>query len=236
MTRLSLTYTPGPWHVAQGHDERDFIVAEASGNTVCEPNIHCFDFGELDPSVRTIRLEKAKANARLIAASPDMLDALKQIDKWARGSSGENRYYSFEFDSPIGEALREAIAKATLVVLAVLLIAATVSAQEVTSTPEARRPFIELSPATVALGIAYGVDIAGSHYDLSKGGRETNWVLSQHAGHNDGLLAGMAVFEMWLISREAYHKHPVVKNVVAFGVASLHATLGAMAIREGRRR
>lgn len=71
--------TPGPWHVAQGTDERDFIVADASGNTVCEPNTDCFDFTELDPNVRTIGLAEAKANAYLMAASPDMLQGLREV-------------------------------------------------------------------------------------------------------------------------------------------------------------
>jgi hypothetical protein len=78
LTDQKATFTPGPWQVLQGGDERDFIVAEASGNTICEPNVGCFDFSDVDPAVRFIHLAEAKANADLIAAAPTMLAALKQ--------------------------------------------------------------------------------------------------------------------------------------------------------------
>lgn len=74
-----MAHTPGPWEVKQGDDERDFIVAEPSGNTVCEPNAACFDFAELDPNVRTITLAEAQANARLIAAAPELLACLRRM-------------------------------------------------------------------------------------------------------------------------------------------------------------
>jgi hypothetical protein len=72
-------FTPGPWSVKQGSHPKDFIVAEATGNTVCEPSAACFDFSDLDPSVHRITLDEAKANACLIAAAPDMLQALHEV-------------------------------------------------------------------------------------------------------------------------------------------------------------
>lgn len=72
-------HTPGPWHVEQGSDERDFIVADQTGNTVAEPNACAYDFSELDPKVRRIDIAEAKANARLIAAAPELLVACRDL-------------------------------------------------------------------------------------------------------------------------------------------------------------
>jgi hypothetical protein len=77
--KTTTTHTPGPWEVKQGADERDFIVADQTGNTVCEPNAELFnEWPELDPNVHHISVAEAQANARLIAAAPDLLESLKE--------------------------------------------------------------------------------------------------------------------------------------------------------------
>lgn len=71
------TITPYPWKFMQGGDSMDFIVAEPTGNTVCEPNGALYgDPSEFDPSVHRITLEEALANARLIAAAPSLVEEL----------------------------------------------------------------------------------------------------------------------------------------------------------------
>lgn len=73
-------HTPGPWTVATGKDERDFVVLEPSGNTVCEPNIEAFySPADFDPNVRRIPVAEATANAHLIAAAPDLLSVARLI-------------------------------------------------------------------------------------------------------------------------------------------------------------
>lgn len=78
-TTAPVTHTPGPWRVLQGSDDRDFIVAEASGNTVCEPNVAAYgDASEFDKTIRHISLAECKANAELIAAAPGLLAAIDE--------------------------------------------------------------------------------------------------------------------------------------------------------------
>lgn len=73
-------HTPGPWRVLQGGEDRDFIIADASGNTIAEPNAELYnEWPPLAPHIHHISVAEAKANARLIAASPDMLKQLKAL-------------------------------------------------------------------------------------------------------------------------------------------------------------
>ena len=90
-----VTHTPGPWTVKVGADPRDFIVAEPSGNTVCEPNAELFnDWPELDESIRYISVDEAMANARLIAAAPELLAACVEfVRKCECGEARSARSY-----------------------------------------------------------------------------------------------------------------------------------------------
>lgn len=82
MARI-VPHTPAPWRVVIGSDPQDFIVAEAGGATVCEPNVASYrgglTFSELGSSAREITFEESQANAWLIAAAPELLIALKAM-------------------------------------------------------------------------------------------------------------------------------------------------------------
>ena len=108
----TVKHTPGPWHVAGSRaDERDFIVAESTGNTVCEPNIEAYGSpNDFDPNVRRIGLAEAKANARLIAAAPELLTALADLWEWA--SEARTHLTSDPVPDGLGAAVLAAIAKA----------------------------------------------------------------------------------------------------------------------------
>lgn len=97
-------HTPGEWRVVQGADPRDFIVADVTGNTIAEPNAELFnDWPELDPSVHHISVDEAMANARLMAAAPDLLAALSDLIKaFDEGIAGR----STERDHEPGWAMR----------------------------------------------------------------------------------------------------------------------------------
>lgn len=94
-------HTPGPWHVGVGGN----LHANRVWTADMRPVVNLCPMGpapaDIDP--------EAQANARLIAAAPDMLRALQQIEREMRaglGSAfGETR-----------EAIRRALATATVVV------------------------------------------------------------------------------------------------------------------------
>jgi len=60
-----MKHTPGPWMIEKGH------IYGANGHSICQ--VHCFTPMECD------RHTEEKANARLIAAAPDMLASLKEV-------------------------------------------------------------------------------------------------------------------------------------------------------------
>ena len=81
-------YTPGPWHTA---GEQGVQIRSAKDQIA---------------KVWTMRGNEWKANARLIAAAPDLLEALKEIVDAADGAGWEQLDPSFK-------KARAAIAKAT---------------------------------------------------------------------------------------------------------------------------
>lgn len=93
-------HTPGPW--AWGLDDVDAIWAVTTppdgGNIICEP-----------PSAGVASLARWPANARLIAAAPDLLEALT----WALAEvEGRTRTEEDQREACLDRA-RAAIAKAT---------------------------------------------------------------------------------------------------------------------------
>lgn len=92
------TYTPGPWTVCK--DSRDCDSVRAKGGFVAF-GVSVQHYG--DPIRFLDEKEEAEANARLIAAAPEMLEALKTV-------------YSLFFDEkPVTisrNEMRELIAKA----------------------------------------------------------------------------------------------------------------------------
>lgn len=106
-------FTPGPWEVKQGDDPRDFIVAERSGNTVAEPNCELFnDWPELDPSVRHIGVDEAKANAYLIAAAPNLYSALEKLIEKADSFTQDAVADRIRFQRDAAHVIRNAMAAA----------------------------------------------------------------------------------------------------------------------------
>lgn len=76
---MSAQHTPGPWSV----------VCVVYGSNV-HPDIAWIGYGSCRPK------SEHQANARLIAAAPDMLEALMKADKFISNYSSESRKGSFE--------------------------------------------------------------------------------------------------------------------------------------------
>lgn len=78
-------HTPGPWEVCRDSRGCQSVRAK-SGFLAFTPSIQHYN----DPTRYIDETEEAKANAHLIAAAPDMLEALKdviqivRVDEWPR--------------------------------------------------------------------------------------------------------------------------------------------------------
>lgn len=84
-------HTPGPWHV--GTKEAHHCVYDARGWQIADAS----PLGKSDDT---------KANARLIAAAPDLLSALEKTLSWLTSYPGEGALKAYE-------QAQAAIAKAT---------------------------------------------------------------------------------------------------------------------------
>lgn len=90
-------HTPGPWHVGP-HYKSD---VESQHGRICDCGI--------------TRGPNGEANARLIAAAPDLLEALKEMVEWHGGVHGEDCPEDDTCDcigAGINERVNAAIAKA----------------------------------------------------------------------------------------------------------------------------
>lgn len=101
-------YTPGPWK------RRGNTVSGPFGVTV----VHCMDNGVWgEKGCHSITKTEANANARLIAAAPELLEALEALLSADLYADGEGIHFIKNADTADGERAvqmaRAAIAKAT---------------------------------------------------------------------------------------------------------------------------
>lgn len=61
-------HTPGPWHVAEEMDDDDNVLYTVEADNLPVADIY--------------RKAEHEANARLIAAAPELLEALKELIAW----------------------------------------------------------------------------------------------------------------------------------------------------------
>jgi len=94
-----MSITKGPWHIDED-DNRLTVRGEDNGFIADCDDGHYNDEGDY------IRSAYAKPNARLIAAAPDLLEALIQLNAWAA------QYSKDAIGWKKVEAARAAIAKA----------------------------------------------------------------------------------------------------------------------------
>lgn len=95
---MNTQYTPGPWSVEIDHRNNDpeFIRAHVDGEIYDLASVLCDETGN------------AAANARLIAAAPDLLAALQMVNRiWSHDQTA-----NLAPDSPVA-IVRAAIARAT---------------------------------------------------------------------------------------------------------------------------
>lgn len=66
-------YTKGEWKIDQNGAMPKLRIRDVNNRIICD----CFSFSE------AIQKDEAEANAKLIAAAPDLLEALVSLRKWA---------------------------------------------------------------------------------------------------------------------------------------------------------
>ena len=99
-------FSPSPWEYMPSPRDTHFIVVDGMRNTVCKINTtvgNAVSFGYQE------------ANARLISAAPELLEALKLIVMAAGYENGEASPKLNELSAPrsVFDAARKAIEKAT---------------------------------------------------------------------------------------------------------------------------
>lgn len=110
----SWAHTPGPWssdeyEIATPYGSNRHIRSEARHWSVCV--VHEMR-GCTDPS-KDISAEEARANARLIAAAPDMYEALQNARGLIDTPVARRKHQSDPFYDGVVASLRAALAKAT---------------------------------------------------------------------------------------------------------------------------
>lgn len=100
---MSAQHTPGPWEWPDDGGVREFEIFGPDGTLICECSWHGCPLGEVGALV---------ANAALIAAAPELLEALENLDSaiWRCVDAAEIEGTPVEDAS---NAARAAIAKAT---------------------------------------------------------------------------------------------------------------------------
>lgn len=103
---MKTKYTPGPWSTFKGYGSHpDLPIFIDAGKTKQESLPIC----QINQTVDTTT-EMAKANARLIASAPELLEALKEAFNYLSQENGKRVKY--ETDSLL-DTLERAIFKAT---------------------------------------------------------------------------------------------------------------------------
>ena len=90
-------HTPGPWHVAPEGPGDDLRVAVGAGEAIAHINV----IGREDI-----------ANARLIAAAPDLLAVLEKHVEWVERDKVGAIDHEWDYETMVGQYIRAAIAKA----------------------------------------------------------------------------------------------------------------------------
>lgn len=109
---MTTQHTAGPWHIARQTPTERRILVTKDGERV----LACCSTGYESPRKGPIPKEERMANARLIAAAPELLAALRALAEISTGGviekreTGKPTWYALE---EIGKIAATAIAKAT---------------------------------------------------------------------------------------------------------------------------
>jgi hypothetical protein len=97
---IGMSHTPGPWMIADGSQYRVLSVARDESGDITR----CVYICDTANNAKT-RTPENKANARLIAAAPELLESLRNVL--------EDMHAEWSMHGGTHQMVREAIAKAT---------------------------------------------------------------------------------------------------------------------------
>lgn len=114
---MNTKHTPAPWGIAENHMnefKNQYTILSLMTHTVCEVTRHNYkEVGNdkfKDPETLH-KDEEALANAKLIAAAPELLEALQMLSEW-NDKYPPNKVYSYDRAKVIETALTEIVEKA----------------------------------------------------------------------------------------------------------------------------
>lgn len=87
-TETKTKHTPGPWRLQTGHNTIYTLSGGNAGHTNCIGKVVCH--GD-HPTTSDVTLEEAEANAHLIAAAPELLEALRDMHLYCAELINERR-------------------------------------------------------------------------------------------------------------------------------------------------
>jgi hypothetical protein len=98
-------HTPGPWRL----NENSNWKTNPFSITVSKPGVHSTTISNI-PTRMTVPPQEQKANARLISAAPDLLEALKGASKAIREyrSQGATHAYWDNVEEQVNAAIKKA--------------------------------------------------------------------------------------------------------------------------------
>ena len=96
---MSATHTPGPWHAVSNGRYIEINIGESQ----YDPSI-----AECCPSKFSFNEDVEKANARLIAAAPDLLEAL-ELALFVRGTSDDTSAVRIKMEQALKKAKGETL-------------------------------------------------------------------------------------------------------------------------------
>ena len=115
---MTANHTTGPWTMLPEEADKDYLRIRGTrlGGRYKVANVHHIRFEGVHAVVRERDDAESMANARLIAAAPELLEAAKLVLEWYEAEdnhSGTDFYQRMQMCRDSEDAIRAAIAKAT---------------------------------------------------------------------------------------------------------------------------
>lgn len=108
-------HTKGPWTLLPAESDKDYLRIRGTqlGGRYKVANVHQWRYEGMPDSIRQHDDAESMANARLIAAAPELLEALKNLDDYVSNNISTDYPIGIDLNGKPFKNARAAIAKAT---------------------------------------------------------------------------------------------------------------------------